>query len=315
MGVKDTVTNKYMRQNHVFADAFNYFVYDGEQMIDPDSLEELDTREIGVPYGGADGAEQPVQRIRDVIKSVTAMTDKKSAYLILAVESQSNVHYAMPVKNLVMDALQYARQVEKAIASHKLSGDYKSAGGDEFLSGFMKEDKLIPVVTLVIYFGAKVWDGPMTVHEMFEEQDSRLLALVPDYRMNLIAPASIEDGDFEKFRSTLKEVLAFIKYSRDKDKLRELVETDEVFHHIGRDEVDILNACVGANLRMERDEEVLDVCEAIQGIAADAAAEERIATLATTIKTIMEKMGMTAEQSMAFLEVSENDCKMITPLL
>lgn len=315
MGVKDTVTNKYMRQNHVFADAFNYFVYDGEQMIDPDSLEELDTREIEVPYGGADGAEQPVQRIRDVIKSVTAMTDKKSAYLILAVESQSNVHYAMPVKNLVMDALQYARQVEKAIASHKLSGDYKSAGGDEFLSGFMKEDKLIPVVTLVIYFGAKVWDGPMTVHEMFEEQDTRLLSLVPDYRMNLIAPASIEDGDFEKFRSTLKEVLAFIKYSRDKDKLRELVETDEVFHHIGRDEVDILNACVGANLRMERDEEVLDVCEAIQGIAAEAAAEERIATLATTIKTIMEKMGMTAEQSMAFLEVSENDCKMITPLL
>ena len=59
MGVKDTVTTKYMRQNEIFADAFNYFVYGGEQVINPESLEELDTREIDVPYGGekAAGAE------------------------------------------------------------------------------------------------------------------------------------------------------------------------------------------------------------------------------------------------------------------
>ena len=52
LGVKDTVTTKYMRQNEIFADAFNYFVFGGEQVISPDSLEELDTREVGVPYGG-----------------------------------------------------------------------------------------------------------------------------------------------------------------------------------------------------------------------------------------------------------------------
>ena len=60
MGVKDTVTTKYMRQNEVFADTFNYFVYGGTQVISPDSLKELDTREIDVPYGGEKGAKQPV---------------------------------------------------------------------------------------------------------------------------------------------------------------------------------------------------------------------------------------------------------------
>ena len=44
MGLKDTVTTKYMGQNQIFADAFNYYIYGGEQVIDPDSLEELDTR-------------------------------------------------------------------------------------------------------------------------------------------------------------------------------------------------------------------------------------------------------------------------------
>ena len=55
MGLKDTVTTKYMRQSQIFADAFNYYIYGGEQVIDPDGLEELDTREVDVPYGGEDG--------------------------------------------------------------------------------------------------------------------------------------------------------------------------------------------------------------------------------------------------------------------
>ena len=35
------------------------------------------------------------------------------------------------------------------------------------------------------------------LHEMFGEQDARVLALVPDYKINLVAPASIKDSDFE----------------------------------------------------------------------------------------------------------------------
>lgn len=187
-----------------------YDIYDGKQIINPDSLEELDTREIEVPYGGEKGTKQPVQKTRDVIKSVIAMMDKRIAYLLLAIEVQANIHYAMPVKNMVYDALQYAKQIEDAIFSHKKSGDYKGADSDEYLSGFMKNDHLLPVVTLVIYFDSKEWDGPLSLHEMFGEQDRRVLALVPDYKINLLAPASIRDHDFKKFQSSLKEVLSFI---------------------------------------------------------------------------------------------------------
>lgn len=88
LGVKDTVTTKYMRQNEIFADAFNYFVYDGDQVIRSESLKELDTREIDVPYGGEKSAGQPVQKTRDVIKSVVAMMDQSTAYLLLAIENQ-----------------------------------------------------------------------------------------------------------------------------------------------------------------------------------------------------------------------------------
>lgn len=319
MGVKDTVTTKYMRQNEIFADAFNYFVYGGEQVIHPDSLKELDTREIDVPYGGENGAGQPVQKTRDVIKSVVAMMDKSTAYLLLAIENQSNIHYAMPVKNMVYDALQYAKQVEEAIASHRLSGDYKNAGSDEYLSGFMKEDHLLPVVTLVVYFDSKEWDGPLSIHEMFSGQDARVLALVPDYKVNLIAPASIKDEDFRKFQSSLKEVLSFIKYARDKDELKKVLDADESFRHLGREEVDVLNACVGAKIAVKEGEEAIDVCLAIQQMneeaAQKAAQKERISTLFANIKNLMEKMGWSAEQSMDVLSVSDSDRKALWQLL
>lgn len=54
------------------------------------------------------------------------------------------------------------KDIEKAIASHKQSGDYKNSSSDEYLSGFMKSDRLMPVVTLAIYFGAEDWDAPMS---------------------------------------------------------------------------------------------------------------------------------------------------------
>lgn len=120
MGLKDTVTTKYMGQNRIFADVFNYYIYGGEQVIDPDSLEELDTREVDVPYGGKEGAKQPVQRTRDVIKSLVAMMDRRTAYLLLAVEAQSHVHNAMPVKNMVYDALQYAKQCCRSSSTHRM---------------------------------------------------------------------------------------------------------------------------------------------------------------------------------------------------
>ena len=133
MGRKDTVTGAYVKQNTIFADAFNYYIFDGQQVIRPDQLRELDTAEIVVPYG-ADGAGEPEQKYRDVMKSLTAMQDENAAYLLLGIENQSDVHYAMPVKNLVYDAIHYAKQVQEAANSHRKAKDYKEHPGTSVLA-------------------------------------------------------------------------------------------------------------------------------------------------------------------------------------
>lgn len=177
----------------------------------------------------------------------------------------------------------------------------------------MKSDKLMPVATLVIYFGPKAWDGPMSIHEMFEFDDEEMLAIVPDYKINLIAPEALDDEDFDKFKTSLKEVLTFIKYSGDADKLEDVVNSDEGFQHLGRTEVDVLNACVNASLTMGESEVELNVCQAIQTLNQRAEEKGRIETLVQNIKNLMKNMGLTAEQAMSVLDVSESDRKAIAP--
>ena len=52
MGKKDTITKNYMKENRVFADAFNYLLYNGQQMIQPEKLREIDTTEMAILQGG-----------------------------------------------------------------------------------------------------------------------------------------------------------------------------------------------------------------------------------------------------------------------
>jgi len=191
---KDTVTKDYMKRNEIFADAVNYYVFQGQQVVRPDQLRELDTTEIVVPYG-ADSAGEPEQRYRDVLKSLIAMMDDHAAYLILGIENQGEIHYAMPVKNLLYDAINYAKQVQKAANSHREVKDAQGKNRGEFLSGFYKEDRLLPVITLVILWSPEAWDGPMSLHEMFLVQDERILSLVPYYKIHLISPSGLSYQD------------------------------------------------------------------------------------------------------------------------
>ena len=126
-------------------------------------------------------------------------------------------------------------------------------------------------------------------------------------------------------------MLSFIKYSQDADRLGEVIEADEGFRHLGRAEVDVLNACVGAKIEMEKDKEDTNVCLAIEEMkrraaekaAAEAAAKaaketaekDRMSTLLKNIKNLMEKAGWSAERSMDMLDVSEGDRKAIRPYI
>ena len=258
-----------MKDPVIFADMFNKFLYHGKQVINPDNLIEMDSTEIVVPYGeGKAGV--PAQKYRDVLKLMK--TDGNIAYCILGCEDQGAIHYAMPVKNMLYDSMQFARQVTKAAKSHRQEKEHKPTS-DEFLSGFYKTDRLIPVVTLVIYWGPDRWDGPLTLKEMYTEADDAVMQYVPDYKINLIAPEQMSDDEIKEFQTSLKEVMLYIKYSKDKNKLQKVTQADESFQNLDRQAAEVINVTTNSKLKYPEGKEKIDMCLALEEMRMDSKRE------------------------------------------
>lgn len=284
----DTITKNYVRDTGVFADIFNYYIYGGEQVILPELLTERDATKIALPYG-TDGAAVPVQKFRDVQKLYAAMTDGKMEYVLYGAENQSEIHYAMAVKNNLYDALEYAGQVEEAAKSHRaqmkqrkgkeLSADEerKTPNSGEFLSGFWAEDRLIPSITVTIFFGSEQWDGPLSLFDMMEVSDPKVLACMDNYHVRLIAPAQMADEEIMKFQSSLREVMLFIKYAKDRENLSRILRDNEKrFREVERRAADVIEAITNAGMKYEESEEAVDVCQAIQEMRKESESQGRL---------------------------------------
>ncbi len=275
----DTVTKAYVKDAGVFADIFNYYIYGGRQVILPEQLTERDSTKIALPYG-ADGAVVPVQKFRDVQKLYAAMTDGKMEYVLYGAENQAEIHYAMPVKNNLYDVLDYAGQVEEAAKSHRKEIKRKKEEGEssveeggktpsagEFLSGFWAEDRLIPSITVTIFFGSEEWDGPLSLFEMMDVSDPDVLACMDNYHVRLIAPAQMADEEIMKFQSSLREVMLFIKYSKDKENLSRVLAANEMrFRELERRAADVIETITNSGIKYDESEEVVNVCQAIREI-------------------------------------------------
>ena len=92
MGKKNTITKDYMSVPEHFADCYNYFLFDGEQVIKAANLKPLDPTEIAIIPEDATG--EMVEKIRDLLKQCILMHDDKANYLLLGIENQSDIHYA-----------------------------------------------------------------------------------------------------------------------------------------------------------------------------------------------------------------------------
>lgn len=67
-----------------------------------------------------------------------------------------------------------------------------------------------------------------------------------------------------KFQSSLREVMLFIKHSKDKQTLNKIVdENRERFRCVERSAVDVINAITGTGLKYEESEVQINVCKAI----------------------------------------------------
>ena len=118
---------------------------------------------------------------------------------------------------------------------------------------------------MTIFFGSEEWDGPLSLFEMMDISDPEVLACMDNYHMRLIAPAQMSDDEIMKFQSSLREVMLFIKYSKNKENLsRVLAANEERFREVERRAADVIETITNSGMKYDEKEKVVDVCQAIQ---------------------------------------------------
>ena len=251
MGTKDTKGKEYLSDNKRFADLCNVVLFDGEQVVKAEHLVEKDSTEV-LSVFGTTKKEIQQQKWRDLLKSTIIKTYGKMTVVLIGIENQAEIHYAMPVRTLIYDALNYGSQVKEAAKRHKEKKDMSTSA--EFLSGFQKTDKLTPVVTITIYWGTEDWDGATSLHGMFEDDtDERLLKYIPNCEIALITPNTVKD--FSKFKTPLGDVLELIKKSTDKKTFYDFIMKNPHFKNVDNETVAAINVFTGMNIPVDEKKE------------------------------------------------------------
>ena len=174
----DTIFKEFWRSNERFADLFNAALFGGQEVLTPDSLTEADTDVSGTVRMG--DYESTFARSRDVVKKFAYGME----FMVCGLENQQSVHYAMPLRNMVYDAMGYLKEYEEIRRTHRRERNLGNR--EEFLSGLKKGERLHPVITLTVYYGEKQWDGPRSLKDMVAEMPEEAAGVFADYRMNLL---------------------------------------------------------------------------------------------------------------------------------
>ena len=261
VGQKDILLKDYFTPD-IFADAINAILYDGKSVVTPEKMRTIDIETQHVEE--RDGDIRADARFRDLAKIVEV---DDAIYCLFAIEHQSVEDYTMPLRIMEYDVREYLRQV-------------KSNKGIQV--------QIKPIITIVMYWKADKWNQPVSVKDMFDKntvrwlEDNGLGGYIQDYRMHLFEPCAAKEEKLEKFKTELKDVIAYVRYSKS---------TENYVFIDGK--------------------ERLNMCEAFEGIKAEGIEEGRKAELKdkykswVTLSRNLEKKGMSSPEIASSLGISE----------
>ena len=292
----DVVLKEFFRKPEYFADVFNGGCFQGKPIIKPEHLVELDTDVSLTRRKGAKWKESLV-RMRDIAKQVTFQLN----FVVLGQELQTYVDYTMPLRVSIYDTSSLQLEANSIKDSHKLKKTKMSR--DEFLSGMTKEDRLHPVITLVIYVGEKEWDGPRSLKEMFVEVPEELKPYLPDYKMNLLEVHRFEKYPFQN--KEVKTLFGVLKrcYEKEWEKLEDEYPTISV------EVADVIESVVqfeGISEMREEPEGEIIMCQAMAELKQQYRIEGKNEGILFSAKKMLEN-GISYEQIEKMLGITRNE--------
>ena len=193
ISTKDVIEKSFIALNDVFADIFNVLVFNGQQIVTPDSLEDI----TGFSQYKADDTKLHEQE-RDTYKLWKGLGIN---LVIIGMENQTKPEGDMPFRCIGYDGASYRSQL--------LKKEEKMVKGKKKL---VPVKKRYPVITVVLYFGEKLWHYPLELKQSFRpklpdnEVTKKLQPYITDYRVNLFDIPRLSPETVKQFKSDFRIV-------------------------------------------------------------------------------------------------------------
>ena len=290
VGQKDILLKDYFTPD-IFADAINAILYDGKSVVTPERMRTIDIETQHVEE--RDGDIRADARFRDLAKIVEV---DDAIYCLFAIEHQSVEDYTMPLRIMEYDVREYLRQV-------------KSNKGVQV--------RIKPIITIVMYWKADKWNQPVSVKDMFDKNTVRWLeynglgGYIQDYRMHLFEPGTVKEEDLEKFKTELKDVIAYVKYSKSTEALKDY--NKKYKPDLTKSTVTLINELTNSKYVFIEGKERLDMCEAFEGLIEEGRAKGKAEELKEkykswiTLSNNLKKRGMSNPEIASLLGVPETE--------
>lgn len=167
---KKDIAEKHLESfNDVFSDIVNVLIFDGENEVKENELEDMDT---GSMLAEDDNVRQ---QQRDVAKK---WKRENVIISILGIENQTNIDKNMPLRVIGYDGASYR---------HMLANNLEPC----------------PVVTLVLNFSDRRWDKYTSLYDCFKVGD-KVHPFVNNYKINVVDVAFLPRKTINKFKSDFK---------------------------------------------------------------------------------------------------------------
>ncbi|MDD6573069.1 MAG: Rpn family recombination-promoting nuclease/putative transposase [Thermoflexaceae bacterium] len=273
MGEPNNAITDYLQKKERLVSFCNYAV--GEELFHVEDVEDKDG------FYSDNGKNVLAFSQRDILRRMKL----KGQDILVGVENQQNVNLIFPIRQLGMDYLEYRRNVEWIQEKNREKKNQTLyTKEDDFLYHFRTEDKILPILDIVLYWGRKEWKQPHYLQDMwsFNEFPDNVKKMLNNYKVNVIPVRKIPDKALERMKSDVKYVVGALKRSEDKIEYRRYIqENKDYFCNIPRSAAEVLNACTKMNERMvfqyqwddKEREEVADMCKAWEDQFNDGVAE------------------------------------------
>ena len=191
MAEKDMTEKTLEAFNDVFSDIVNVLLFGGKREVKEDSLEQASPRSV---Y-------KADKKLREQERDVAKYWNRVNFHIALfGLENETEPEDDMPLRFMGYDGAAYRDQLYYV--------------KDENGKRKRNENPRYMVVTLLLYFGLRHWNKPLTLYEALGEIPQELRSYINDYKVNLFEIAWLSDEQVQMFQSDFRIVADYFVQMR-----------------------------------------------------------------------------------------------------